>query len=147
MRAIEKYISLYIGCDAIKIGEEGVKKNLGLYYPPLYLEAGNVEALGINLYNTESKKVYVANFNQVKPILRHIQSITDKEIVEIWRLIFKCAPSHIGDAREHIENHMDDEMGAEIFAWAVGKYFDLFGLIENDLAIDAALPSEDAGAN
>ena len=77
------------------------------------------------------------NFNQVKLVLRDIEDIIDKEIVELWRLIFKLAPDHVSDARDYVVSHLIDETSAETFAWALSKHFDIFGLIKSELAIDA----------
>jgi len=42
IKKVENYINLYHGCDVLIVGEEGLKKNMGLYHPDVFIEDGEL---------------------------------------------------------------------------------------------------------
>ncbi len=111
---IKDYISLYIGCEIQTPDCIGV--NLGLYYAD---EIGYFNGVNIRYPNG---KVYVQNYNQVKPILRPLSDMTEED-EEVTGL----NPTY--EFGHHV-------FSPDEFLYFISKAFDIFGLIDEGLAID-----------
>lgn len=126
---IENYVSLYVGCELLL--QEGIGINLGLYYPDVWSKEGRIESNGINVYFTESSvkgKVYAMNFNQCKLSLRPLSDITEHEMSELkWD-------------KQELEHAISQKRNPNFynteFLYLLQKGFDLFGLIEEGIAVD-----------
>lgn len=80
---IKDYVQFYLGCEVLIQAEVGRKINLGLYYPEVWTNEGNLEPNGVEIFYPEIKKVYAMNFNQVKLILRPLSDIKEEEIIDL----------------------------------------------------------------
>ncbi len=132
MKHIKDFIQLYIGCEVTVCAEKenGGKINLGLYYPEVWTKEGNLEPNGIDVFYPDTKKVYAMNFNQVQLILRPMSDMTESERLNCLRMFDEQHDTWIG--------------GAKRTQFLLQQRFDLFGLIEAELAIDATKTKEPA---
>jgi hypothetical protein len=75
------------------------------------------------------------DFSKYKPILRPLNDMTHEELQKCGNMVYDFSDD------PELNNHkwQDFEIGlaSEQFHWLLSKHFDLFGLIEAGLAIDA----------
>jgi len=116
-KKIEDYLHLYLGCD-VKWGADTVR----------LIDTDGVncnvhgEFIGTTKCNTSIKNI--------SPILRPLSSMTIDE---------KKANKDFMAIGEKFDLHFFEEIvdAAKYYHWLLSKHFDLFGLIEDGLAIDA----------
>jgi hypothetical protein len=139
---IKDVLHLYLGCEAnVEVSE--------------YYEAGQGKIISIDLEgevcvisNKSTKYCVEAAFHDIIPILSKLPDMTEEECWE-WQREFTFF--HVSDdeyGRAYIEGRLhvikDRVISSERMfrpeqtAWLLSKGFDLFGLIEQGLAIDKA---------
>jgi hypothetical protein len=138
---LEDVIHFYVGCEfgTIRKGKEGMLIDRIISACP--------EQKTIHSSNWEN-----FNYDDTKPILRSLSSMTEDEASEIWRLLdWNERINPANRAAEIIAEfspiELDDETTQnthwgnliKILPYLLSRGFDLFNLIENDLAIDATL--------
>lgn len=149
MKKIEDYLHLYIGCEVLAptkyYHNEGDGLTKGLF-TGIHGELGAEIQFIINGY-AEEEPSYV-ELRKVKPILRRLSSMTEDEAVELYDFLYPSSTAERKIKRFAITNHLDDK-GVywegkiaifdyiDWFPWLLKKGFDLFGLIDEGLAIDA----------
>lgn len=130
MKKIEDYLKYYLGT--------GVD-----------CEAGNPDAVVVS---AEMAWLHQDRYKWVKPILRPLSSMTGEEASEIWKILGwneRIPKEHRAEdiLREFdtIEGEHGEGQNAswkylvEILPYILSRGFDLFGLIEEGLAIDSTL--------
>jgi len=109
---IQDYLHLYLGCTAMI-----------------------TEGSTVSPYNLSSdilSSVYAGEFVDVKPILRPLSDMTDEESREI------CAYTRNAQAFVKFDTPIGKEAINPLpFKYLLSKHFDLFGLIEAGLALNA----------
>lgn len=114
-KELKDYLHLYLGCEALVEGYTNSKSPFnyrGIINYQLLLESGQ----------------HYSSVKEIRPILRPLSDMTEKEIMEKERLK-DC----------EYESAWSPLMArAESFKYLLSKHFDLFGLIESGLAINAA---------
>jgi hypothetical protein len=137
--AVTEYLHLYKGCNVRHndgwIGRLlGVNETLGRAFQPLKIEAPNGMAVWWD-------------WKDITPILRPLSDMTEEEKTEFLNAV-GIEPEDI-DCLIKTENPFSGELEfgtahlTDISQWTIGvhvllsKHFDLFGLIEAGLAIDA----------
>jgi hypothetical protein len=131
MKKIEDYLHLYIGCEVAApnpYDDHGVEIAKGVL-TGLHGEYGP-EIQFIIDGNAEEHPEYV-QFIKVKPILRRLSSMTEEETAH-WNKLKRYNP--VNGKVEMFQEHNEEQ-----FLWLLSKGFDLFGLIDAGLAIDAAI--------
>lgn len=147
MKYVKDFIHLYIGCKVV--ADSGIKGRLVEY---------NLEH---SLCNIEISNGTIGKpVNEIKPLLRPLSDMTEEEGYEIYFQYFgsKTAEDWSGDTGSayfrpkkikpgkyhglRIVDGIDYSSGdfgtvIKILPFLLSKYFDLFGLIEKGLAIDA----------
>lgn len=118
MKQLKDYIHHYIGCEVQNFNEESGKL-IGVEMPNTAI----VDPAPSAIDNIFRRRLW--SLKAVKPILRRLGSMTEDE-----------------DQRQFREanrgHYIDMHWYPEGFAWLLEKRFDLFGLIDAGLAIDAA---------
>jgi hypothetical protein len=117
MKEIKDYLHLYLGCKIV-FNDDMVWILSGVHRFYAILDGG---AFGV---------IKVTDYSTIKPILRPLSNMTEDEIME-WRLI------NAGSQMPTIQQ------SAEEVKHLLSKHFDLFGLIEAGLAIDATSTAKD----
>lgn len=115
MKVIKDYLHLHLGCDVL-ITVNGVRAKLIPGRGERFDEISLYTALDIG----------------VKPILRPLSSMTEDETKEMCR--------YTRDALRTVKIWTPVEVESiqpDLFVWLLSKHFDLFGLIDAGLAIDA----------
>lgn len=129
MKKIEDYLHLYVGCEVAApnpYDDHGVEIAKGLL-TGIHGEYGP-EIQFIIDGNAEEDPDYV-EFIKVKPILRRLSSMTEEESNTAHRIYFV-------DKIELLA--IMDVAHFELCRYLLSRGFDLFGLIDEGLAIDAA---------
>lgn len=146
MKEIKDYLHLYLGCDVLH--PDGTTAKL--------ISVGSYEC-GFLHETNQFGSASVDNFGKL--ILRKVESLTDEEIRDLIQYD-KCIKEYKSFQYQFLpEQHViiisytvEDEFGthsnnwslnlirmnAHDFAWCIRKGIDLFGLINNGLAIDKA---------
>jgi hypothetical protein len=119
MKDIKDYIHFYIGC----------KTNHGTLI--------GIDS-GICMVRFECGYLSRGPINEIKPILRKLSSMTEEEQIEVdkrgsdgWQLI----NPHYDEKRQNIHLGVVHRQAAEV-SYLLSRGFDLFGLIDANLAID-----------
>lgn len=120
-KEIKDYLHLYLGCYA-KIFSSNGRGGVSTYE--------DIICHGLIL---ESDQHY-SYIKEIKPILRHVSSMTIDEMYEAGKYQYPNLPSFKCELHNH--NNM---IRPETTRYLLSKGFDLFGLIESELAIDATL--------
>jgi len=134
---IKDYLHLYIGCDVmVDLTPQAQPKKgklIGVFFDvwhwtiSLYTETAQVE------FGFKSKQFY--KLTQIKPILRLLSSATDDEKKEYETLQgVRCAWDD--KCIIHTHNYLIDMGSPHVWRWALSKGFDLFGLIDDGLALN-----------
>lgn len=94
----------------------------------------------------ENRMVSFVNQRHIKPILRHLSSMTEKESDELEDIIGCNFYIYVSGNGIEIEDIIIDPWGGQsvlrietlnrIYEWLFAHHFDMFNLIENDLAIE-----------
>ena len=92
-------------------------------------EIGVIEAVSAQRGSVRSQGLYFPP-EQVKPILRPLSSLTESEKDELWHVNFSRGVREMDSLYNGIGT-------PEIWRWLLAHHFDLFGWIEQNLAIDA----------
>lgn len=133
MKDIKDYLHLYLGCEFVSKWPGWQAENDPFILCPADLERGK--------------------FEYIKPILRPLSSMTEEETEQYLRLKhnaysgeYEIKISDAGfwwlfkgistDQKFKFFGEILDESNAEQFQYLLSKSFDLFGLIEDGLAID-----------
>ena len=106
-KELKDYLHLYLGCEVLVEGD--IRKLITIYLN------GYVE---VNYNDIGGQEFPI---NEIKPILRPLSDMTEDEEYDYWKL-------KGGNA--------SNEFQGETTLFLLSKYFDIFGLIEADLAID-----------
>lgn len=152
MKEIKDYLHLYLGCDGIVIVNYSVTPELktrevscklkGVVDDVVYVQCYDVDGIKWDNIDSFSSKTF-------KPILRPLSDMSDEEMKQcvlvkynmrntlkttnlIGNKIQWTASGFIPDGEIDLLN-----ASSEIFRFLLSKHFDLFGLIESGLAIDA----------
>ena len=140
MREIKDFIHLYLGCEVFDSFNNSRTSLVG------------VSDTGVTVaYNTEWK----LRFDEVKPILRKISSMTEEEAIEYLKMkynavaVIECRKDNSGfwyslakglaetkNPKFIFFGQIKDTSYPEQFVWLLSKGFDLFGLCEAGFAID-----------
>jgi hypothetical protein len=140
---IKDYLHLYLGCECIGYShfkDESTGQNIEV---PLKRKIVGVTQYGVELEGGTFSVAYV------KPILRPLSDMTEEEKVELFTLNFgnhrftnfgydsiECII--LADKDERIRVGLSsNSMGANAFLFCLTRGFDLFGLLESGLAINA----------
>ena len=126
MKTLENILHLYLDCD--------VMVDLTMRAKLIGYQNGYCV---IQYYGDSSGYTMHNQFNIIKPILRPLDSMTEEEAKDIWD---KCMPN---GGYKH--NHKDRLLcsthtvviASPLFPELLSKSFDLFGLIDSGLALDA----------
>ena len=133
MKDIKDFLHLYLGCDFVTANSQG---NI------------NTSSIG-EVYS------YFDHFKQFKLVLRKLSSITEEEIVSYLRLKHNAYNGEYEvravdngfwwafrlntlNERFNFYGEILDESNSDQFRYLLSKAFDLFGLIDEGLAIDKA---------
>lgn len=147
MRELKDYLHLYLGCECIienklKVVLCGFEQNGHKIYPV------------IRLANYSTKMVN--DFSLIKLLLKPLSSMTEDEAIEITKpiVIYGDIPNAreyetfknvfgrivVSWGKSHYEKYVpadEKTFTSTQFQYLLSKHFDLFGLIESGLAIDA----------
>lgn len=120
MTKLSEVIHLYLYCNVQHVPDDGTTAIL------MGVEQGRV-----HLLNNTHNQYGMATYDDVKPILRSLYSMTEEEakIIEASKAFQRPSPVH------HLGMMV---WTAESYRLALSMDFDLFRLIENGFAIDAA---------
>lgn len=143
MKDIKDYIHLYIGCEVIApnpyYADDGIKLAKGIL-TGIHGEYG-AEIQFIIDGNAEEEPAYDREF-ELKPVLRRLSSITEEEAREIW----DSSMVNIGYMYNHCDRLLRSTNTIEVISPVLPKLlrmgFDLFGLIDSNLAIDSSTITE-----
>lgn len=126
-RRIEDYIHLYLGCSVMI---ERIENNL-YHTSEKSILHGPYKLVGIDISNN-SRQVKVQDFllterDTIKPVLRPLNDMTEDEAIEFgWMRLFT------------LEHFVEKKLfQSELLAHMLVRYFDLFDLIQDGLALDA----------
>ncbi len=117
MKQLKNYLHLYLGCDTNK-GK---------------LCSVNIEGICIVMMN--DGQIEAGNIEDIKPILRPLSDMTEEEREEFKNVRY-------GHRLLDISLFIDLELSATYVKWLLSKHFDLFGLVEAGLAINATTLTE-----
>lgn len=112
MKKIEDYLHLYLGCEAYW-QEDGIKST----YP---------KAIDYDM---------LKNADWIKPLLRPLSDITEEELDDCT-ILSADMMNIISDPFSKERMIVEFECNARVNKYLLSKGFDLFGLIEDGLAID-----------
>lgn len=120
MKDIKDYLHFYLGCEIYADGFQ-VRK-----LTPLVLME------------------YSEHYYPYKPILRQLSDMTEEELQECGNLVYDFSDD---DSGMDLNNHRPDDFlltTSEQFHWLIQRYFDVFDLIKEGLAIDKSkLPTNE----
>lgn len=135
-RNLKDYIQYYIGCRC-----------LNTWFAPDH-DCYNAGWQLMGYVPSEFKPYYLLNdtdatwTDSIKPILRRIESLTDEEKIYFYNL-FPTQDNLSNNQKIESVTHWLEEEGADKYFWSINQFhyllkqgFDLFNLIENQLAID-----------
>lgn len=111
-KELKGYLNLYLGCEALIEGYTNRKDPFnykGIINYQLLLESGQ----------------HYSSVKKITPILRPLSDMTEEEVQE-WEKI------------NNVTQSPDVKQMAKEFHWMLSKHFDIFGLIEAGLALNAA---------
>jgi hypothetical protein len=141
-KEIRNYLHLYLGCEVqtprrvykksdnpVESVGKSIREIGKLMDMNLALEQG-----GVHFEGTHEMDLVSFPFDQLKPILRPISDMNEKESDE-WIRFFYSEGEPDGGSRIPLD--------AIRTKWLLSKHFDLFGLIRDGLAIDATKIKED----
>lgn len=130
MKKIEDYLHLYIGCQILDLYSERIGKLHGV-------NMGTVEPVQVL-----HKSLWGLQFTEVKPILRRLSSMTKEEGVKIFDASWPNNNRKDEDPaykQSIVKRYIYDNVYDPFFVKELLSYgFDLFRLIDEGLAIDAA---------
>lgn len=129
---LKDYIQYYIGC---KVQHEFITKtkNIELRYGILMgLHTSEIINRCYLQFDSYSDSV---RFDSIKPILRKPESLTMDEMKECGNLVYDF--SNEPDLNTWHWSNFEAGLCAEQIDWLLKRGFDLFNLIENELAIDS----------
>lgn len=118
MKELKDYLHLYIGCEVLDLKKDETARLIAV----------------VDRFKTRSAQVEYPEYTafkyieEIKPILRRIESMTQDEEREMHSL----------EKSFEDKVHLNIELYAAMTKWYCDKHFDLFGLIDASLAIDAA---------
>jgi hypothetical protein len=122
---IKDYLHLYLPFQAMIVVDKYGEEN------PTLIEVNKVDVWLREIWDEDG---FSWNYRSIKPILRPLSSMTEDEAKEggFWSELHNCITgTNTSDA-------IYDMYSASKFLWSLSKHFDLFGLIEKGLAIDAS---------
>lgn len=134
---IKDYLHLYLGCNA----------KVDTSKPDCLLITGEI----IEIDSLCIDYCIHGNLATVLPILRPLSNMTGKEVIELFHLSYNDANYQFEEFqkvdnnefgwRARNQNGMEcfvpaNSFKPEVFQWLLSKHFDLFGLIESNLALD-----------
>jgi hypothetical protein len=141
-KKIEGYLHLYLGCECWDEYDDNTKRLF------------SVSSDNCVLFK---KTTHTRDFREVKPILRPLSDMTQLEADTIWEILDWneriIGPVRIEDLIMEFSPIEDYNGGANNAHWGyfckilptlLSNSFDLFGLIESGLAIDATTVKNDA---
>lgn len=128
-KKIEDYIHLYLGCE-VETPTRRYKPEGGKSYKAVgkIMDIDLViKQVGIHFPEEDIHDLKNYPFDQVKPLLSPLSSITEEERFELRSLVPAA------------EDLLWLKNVGETTRWLLSKHFDLFGLIESGLALDKTL--------
>lgn len=147
---IKDYLHLYLGCECeTPIGIMELS-SIDLHYQyPVWFRYKESNGEKITYYPKSNYEILSKNglrgkafhFSEIKPILRKLDSITDKEAWESWRFVTDPHYSHVTNPKHAIIHGglgISTKEWANIIRYLLQQGFDIFGLIPSGLAIDKA---------
>ena len=132
-----KDFALYYGCD-VQVANEG------------YINNGYIgKMIGLDddrlLVQHPKGSDGWEKMSDCKLALRSLSSMTENEAVECYELIHKCAPKDSKyDNWHYITETLTDQVGSEVWQWAISKRFDIMGFIKDGFAIEQQPTAETA---
>lgn len=133
MKTIENILHLYIGCD-VKHDNGDVLKLYGI--------------VGSEVHLVYSDYYDISSIDHITPILRHLDSMTEEEAITLYDEMFpdvqrrddfkaKIIIDQVTRTGVYYEGKVSIMDYVNWFPWLLSKSFDLFGLIDSGLALDA----------
>lgn len=127
-KELKDYLHLYLGCELLSIST--------------YEIVGKLEGIvGSEAHFKVNGVWYSASLSNYKPILRPLSDMTDEEYDYLAEHILDdiiWSPATIYDFINILREKLSISKLAETNYYLLSKHFDLFGLIESGLAIDAS---------
>ena len=123
MKELKGYLHLYLGCEALIEGytnREHPFNYRGIINYQLLLESGQ----------------HYSSVKAIKPILRPLSDMTEEEARECGNLVYDFSGEPVFDKWGWKD--FACLLASEQFLFLISKHFDLFGLIESGLAVNAA---------
>jgi hypothetical protein len=118
---LKDYLHLYLGCDVMVGDWAGTLQSVGC------IDMG--QDCVISMQNQDEESGFYGEWmeeevehHKIKPLLRPLSDMTDREKHEVGKLSFIGNVHHQAEAAKTV--------------WLLSKGFDLFGLIEDGMAID-----------
>jgi len=129
MKEIKDYLHLYLGCEVAVPSIANIED-----WEDYFL-------LSVSIHNCiiihAEHGISTFKHEQVKPILRPLSSMTEDEKKEIGFAAFEVLRKDEFDNKRLPPRNISCMWAARQTVFLLSKHFDLFGLIESGLAIDA----------
>lgn len=131
-KKIEDYLHLY-GIDCAVMTPDGAGNIMVLYPKRIEVTINTIQYKQVMTGTKGASEMHWKfPYDVIKPLLRPLSSMTEMEIVEMMGL-------YGGTASFRKDNPFTHRFSPEQFRYLLSKHFDLFGLIEANLAIDSTL--------
>jgi hypothetical protein len=130
MKNIKDYLHLYLGCE--------VESNITWSSELIPIRKADPEDITLVYDALERQEKLPNDYNgkYCKPVLRHLSSMTDEESLECGKGVLDFYPTKKGNEKNGGLWSSTTYHPSQIL-WLLSNHFDLFGLIEDGLAIDA----------
>lgn len=119
---------LYLGCEVVIHNDQPKRRVVRTLFG--FAEPERISAITMDGIRNRGQ----VNMHFLKPILRKIESITFEEFIEAGKIHVSCG-GVIQITFDDVKANRVLPTYPEVFAWLLSKHFDLFNLIDNNLAI------------